>query len=91
MRVVCVRREVAHRRLGLDPQEVLVVVDLEDRFGRSIVTRQTTIDAISIGLPSWSFTFSLELSKLRTRWLTCRRGNAKGLIHHSPASRIVPL
>ena len=53
-------------------------------------TRQTTTAAISIGLPSWSLTFSLLLSKLRMRSDT-RRRVVSGFTHQKPCSLSEPL
>ena len=61
------RGEVAHGGLGLHLHVVLVVVHLEARASAVSTTFQTTTAAISIGLPSVSFTLSCALSKLRTR------------------------
>ena len=50
------------------------------------ITRQTTTAAISIGLPSWSLTLSLLLSKLRTRSETLRRARER---IHPPEARLL--
>src|SRR5918993_348547 len=52
-------------------------------------TRQTTTAAISIGLPSRSFTFSRALSKFRTR-IDTRRFVKNGLANRNPGWRAVP-
>ena len=52
-------------------------------------TLHTTTAAISMGLPSWSFTLSFALSKLRTRRET-RRRFVSGFTHQKPWSRRVP-
>ena len=52
------------------------------------VTFQTTMAAISMGLPSLSLTLSLAVSKLRTRTDT-RRRCVKGLTQWRPCERIV--
>ena len=53
------------------------------------VTFQTTMAAISIGLPSKSLTLSLEVSKLRTRTEILFR-TVNGLTQWRPCARSVP-
>jgi hypothetical protein len=52
-------------------------------------TRQTTIAAISIGLPIWSLTLSFPLSKLRILSETKRR-MVNGLTQRRPGVLMVP-
>ena len=57
--------------------EVLVVVDIEERLRR--VHDPPDDDRGDLdGVPVWSFTFSLPVSKLRTRSDTLRRGFVNG-------------
>ncbi len=52
-------------------------------------TCHTTTAAISIGLPSASFTFAIAVSWLRSRIDTFRR-RANGLTQCRPGARMVP-
>ena len=52
-------------------------------------TSQTTTAAISIGLPSASFTLTIEVSRFRIRIDTARR-RVNGFTHCSPGERMVP-
>ena len=52
-------------------------------------TCQTTMAAISTGLPALSLTLSRLVSKLRTRMLT-RRRTVNGRTHQKPGRRTVP-
>jgi hypothetical protein len=81
-------RDVTQRRLGLDLNEVDVVIDGVDAREVS-ATCQTTIAAISTGLPSASLTFRWLVSKFLTRMLRLRR-SASGTIHDRPVRRTVP-
>ena len=53
-------------------------------------TCQTTMAAISTGLPSASLTFSRLVSKFRTRQLT-RRRTVSGTTHQKPGRVTVPI
>src|ERR1700678_1213985 len=52
-------------------------------------TSQTTTAAISIGLPSASFTLTIEVSRFRIR-VDTRRRRVNGFTHCSPGVRMVP-
>ena len=80
--------DVPQRRLGLDAHEVEVVVDGVES-ARVSATCQTTIAAISTGLPSASLTFRWLVSKFRTRMLTVRR-SVSGRTQQKPLRRTVP-
>ena len=59
------------------------------RYSADEITRQTTTEAISMGLPSRSLTLSFSLLKLRMRSDTFRL-TVKGFTHQKPVSREVP-
>jgi len=79
---------VPHCGLGLDGDELDVVVDGVDRLG-SVLDLPTTTAAISIGLPSASLTLACADSWLRILVETLMR-SVNGFTHFRPESRIVP-
>ena len=82
-------RDVPDGGLGLDSDEMRVVVHGSKTAFAVSLTCQTTTAAISIGLPSASLTLAWADSWLRIRVETAIR-RVNGFTHCRPDSRIVP-